>query len=253
MASKFDQDKYKKVFETRFGSGSYESGLSKARDIGRTKAQADFAKKDYSIRMSEARKQAKKAQERESPENDWAKDVVESFRKEQQNKEFQKQSDSSLRNPNAKEGQGSAGESYWASKGVPVGHGSSKPYQSSAPKNNSYQNPYSRDDLKEALAILRKNEDNEALDSFARKFNSLSSAGKDKGNSISAFDKTEKYTEKYWDKKHTPKGAVRDINGNLQSKGYDDTIHYTFCNTKCNIGKINCVLGLHKVLRRGEI
>jgi hypothetical protein len=222
---KFNPDKHKATFEQMFGKGSYSSGLAEAREIGRTKAQAELAKKDYSIRMSEARKKAKKEEARNSPENTWAKDVVESFRKEQQNKEFQKQSDSSLRNPNAKEGQGSAGESYWASKGVPVGHGSSKPYQSSAPKNNSYQNPYDRDDLKDALGILRKNEDEAALDSFARKFNSLSSAGKDVGDGISAYDKTKKYTDKYWKPGgYVPKGASRDINGNIQSDGYDETI-----------------------------
>jgi hypothetical protein len=39
----FDQNKYKAIFEARYGSGSFESGLSKARQIGASKVQADLA------------------------------------------------------------------------------------------------------------------------------------------------------------------------------------------------------------------
>jgi len=41
----FDQDKYKQVFEQRFGKGSFESGLSNARNIGRLKTEASIQKK----------------------------------------------------------------------------------------------------------------------------------------------------------------------------------------------------------------
>jgi hypothetical protein len=64
MASKFDKEKYKKIFEQRFGSGSYESGLSNARNIGTTKAQSDIAKKLYSKRKSEEAKAEKERQKR---------------------------------------------------------------------------------------------------------------------------------------------------------------------------------------------
>jgi hypothetical protein len=39
----FDQNKYKAIFEARYGSGSFESGLSQARQIGASKVQADLA------------------------------------------------------------------------------------------------------------------------------------------------------------------------------------------------------------------
>lgn len=47
MVAKFDEDKYKKIFEQRFGTGSYDSGLSNARKIGQLKAQAEIAKQRY--------------------------------------------------------------------------------------------------------------------------------------------------------------------------------------------------------------
>lgn len=43
----FDANKYKVIFEQRYGSGSFEKGLSQAREIGRLKVQADVAKSDY--------------------------------------------------------------------------------------------------------------------------------------------------------------------------------------------------------------
>ncbi len=66
----FDQDKYKKLFEKRFGSGSYESGLSNARNIGRIKADAEFAKKDYALRLKEAKDRQKRLEEAEKKEQD---------------------------------------------------------------------------------------------------------------------------------------------------------------------------------------
>jgi hypothetical protein len=50
----FDQNKYKAIFEARYGSGSFESGLSQARQIGASKVQADLA-------MSALKKQRDKA------------------------------------------------------------------------------------------------------------------------------------------------------------------------------------------------
>lgn len=57
----FNQDKYKAIFEKRYGSGSYESGLSSARSIGKTKAQADFEKDEANRRIKEAERAYKEA------------------------------------------------------------------------------------------------------------------------------------------------------------------------------------------------
>jgi hypothetical protein len=56
----FDENNYKKIFESRFGSGSYESGLSNARQIGQLKAQADYAKKSYNAYQTKAKTAASK-------------------------------------------------------------------------------------------------------------------------------------------------------------------------------------------------
>jgi hypothetical protein len=45
----FDENKYKKLFESRYGAGSFDSGLSQAREIGKLKVQAEFAKKSLII------------------------------------------------------------------------------------------------------------------------------------------------------------------------------------------------------------
>jgi hypothetical protein len=50
----FDENKYKSIFEARYGSGSFESGLSQARQIGYSKVQADLA-------MDQLKKQREKA------------------------------------------------------------------------------------------------------------------------------------------------------------------------------------------------
>jgi hypothetical protein len=54
MANKFDEQKYKNIFEQRYGKGSFDSGLSQARQIGASKVQADLA-------MSALKKQRDKA------------------------------------------------------------------------------------------------------------------------------------------------------------------------------------------------
>ena len=53
MPSNFDSSKYKKIFESRFGAGSYDAGLSNARNIGATKAQVDISKDEYNQRLKE--------------------------------------------------------------------------------------------------------------------------------------------------------------------------------------------------------
>jgi hypothetical protein len=52
----FDENKYKAIFESRYGSGSFESGLSQARDIGRSKVQADLAMKALKQQQERATK-----------------------------------------------------------------------------------------------------------------------------------------------------------------------------------------------------
>lgn len=62
MPSNFNPDKYKAIFENRFGKGSYDAGLSSAREIGRTRVQADIAKQEYNARVKEAEKARKEAE-----------------------------------------------------------------------------------------------------------------------------------------------------------------------------------------------
>lgn len=56
----FDSNKYKQLFENRFGSGSYDSGVSRARDVGRLKVQAKLARDLYEERRTAAEEKAKK-------------------------------------------------------------------------------------------------------------------------------------------------------------------------------------------------
>ncbi|ULT55391.1 hypothetical protein L1999_20125 [Neobacillus drentensis] len=56
----FDENKYKSIFESRFGSGSYESGLANARKMGQLKAQAKIAKASYDDYVSEQKKKSSK-------------------------------------------------------------------------------------------------------------------------------------------------------------------------------------------------
>lgn len=60
MPSTFDVNKYKKIFEQRYGAGSFDAGLSQAREIGRLKTQAKFAKQQYLDYLKEQEKKAKK-------------------------------------------------------------------------------------------------------------------------------------------------------------------------------------------------
>jgi hypothetical protein len=57
----FDENKYKSIFESRYGSGSYESGLANARKMGQLKAQAGIAKQQFDSYVSEQKKAQKAA------------------------------------------------------------------------------------------------------------------------------------------------------------------------------------------------
>jgi hypothetical protein len=56
----FDENKYKSIFESRYGSGSYESGLANARKMGQLKAQAGIAKQQFDSYQSKAKAASKK-------------------------------------------------------------------------------------------------------------------------------------------------------------------------------------------------
>jgi hypothetical protein len=58
----FDENKYKSIFESRYGSGSYESGLANARKMGQLKAQAGIAKQQFDNYVSEQKKAQKAAE-----------------------------------------------------------------------------------------------------------------------------------------------------------------------------------------------
>jgi hypothetical protein len=58
----FDENKYKSIFESRYGSGSYESGLANARKMGQLKAQAGIAKQQFDTYVSEQKKAQKAAE-----------------------------------------------------------------------------------------------------------------------------------------------------------------------------------------------
>jgi hypothetical protein len=213
----FDENHYKNIFEQRYGKGSFDSGLNDARQIGQLKVQASVAKKDYTARLKAAQKAAKAKKE---AEDIGAKDIVNSFVREQQDRENTQVSNASLKATKPIKGAGTVGESYWASKGVPKGLGTTNP----TPKtpDNKWVNPYTRDDLKVALAAIKKAKDTDTQESYSRKFNSVASAGANKGNSISAYDKMKSFAKKI-DPSNTPDGTTR-FYDTLQTKGYKKTI-----------------------------
>lgn len=53
-----DEKRYKQLFEQRFGSGSFDAGLSRAREIGQLQAQAEIAKQQYNQRIKESNKKS---------------------------------------------------------------------------------------------------------------------------------------------------------------------------------------------------
>jgi hypothetical protein len=74
----FDENKYKQIFEDRFGPGSFESGLANARKMGQLKAQAKIAKSSYDNYISEQKK-AQKAAETKAKKKTYA-DAVDYFK-----------------------------------------------------------------------------------------------------------------------------------------------------------------------------
>lgn len=50
----FNPNQYRSIFEKRYGAGSYNAGLSSAREIGTKRAEAEFAKSEYERRKKEA-------------------------------------------------------------------------------------------------------------------------------------------------------------------------------------------------------
>jgi hypothetical protein len=56
----FDENKYKTIFESRYGAGSFEAGLSQARQIGASKVQADLAMDALKKARQEALKKSEK-------------------------------------------------------------------------------------------------------------------------------------------------------------------------------------------------
>ncbi|MBS4200271.1 hypothetical protein KHA93_11580 [Bacillus sp. FJAT-49732] len=61
----FDENKYKKIFDERYGAGSFDAGLATARSIGESQAKAAFAKQEYNKRMKELEKAQKEALKKE--------------------------------------------------------------------------------------------------------------------------------------------------------------------------------------------
>jgi hypothetical protein len=57
----FDENNYKKIFESRYGAGSFDSGLADARKMGQLKAQAGIAKQQFDNYVSEQKKAQKAA------------------------------------------------------------------------------------------------------------------------------------------------------------------------------------------------
>lgn len=89
MASNFDKDKYKSVFEQRFGKGSYDAGQSKAYNTGRLKVEARIAKDDYEKRYREYQKELERQQkEREKAEKKRQQELEQQREMEKQREEL---------------------------------------------------------------------------------------------------------------------------------------------------------------------
>lgn len=89
MASNFNKDKYKSVFEQRFGKGSYDAGQSKAYNTGRLKVEARIAKDDYEKRYREYQKELEKQQkEREKAEKKRQQELEQQREMEKQREEL---------------------------------------------------------------------------------------------------------------------------------------------------------------------
>lgn len=90
MAYKFDEKKYKAIFDEAYGKGAYEAGMAQARKIGTTTVQAEFAKRLYEQRLREVERAAARARYSGygsgggSGSGSKSDDLVEQFRKEKQ-------------------------------------------------------------------------------------------------------------------------------------------------------------------------
>jgi hypothetical protein len=89
--NEFDPSKYKRIFDNMYGTGKYDAGLSQARKVGRTTAQADFEKDMYAQRLKEAQDAALAASEAAQAELDYqdetgssVDDLVNEFRKDKE-------------------------------------------------------------------------------------------------------------------------------------------------------------------------
>jgi hypothetical protein len=60
----FDENKYKNIFESRYGAGSFDSGLADARKMGQLKAQAGIAKQQFDNYVSEQKKYKKQQRQK---------------------------------------------------------------------------------------------------------------------------------------------------------------------------------------------
>jgi hypothetical protein len=60
----FDENNYKKIFESRYGAGSFDSGLADARKMGQLKAQAGIAKQQFDSYVSEQKKHKKQQRQK---------------------------------------------------------------------------------------------------------------------------------------------------------------------------------------------
>lgn len=56
MAYNFNREKYKKILDNMYGAGSFDSGLSNAREIGRSKAQAEIGQANFNSYLKQKQK-----------------------------------------------------------------------------------------------------------------------------------------------------------------------------------------------------
>ncbi|MFE3973195.1 MULTISPECIES: hypothetical protein [unclassified Peribacillus] len=89
--NEFDPNKYKRIFDNMYGAGKFNAGLSQAREIGKTTAQAEFEKDMYAQRLKDAQDAAMAASEAAQAELDYqdesgesVDDLVSQFRKDKE-------------------------------------------------------------------------------------------------------------------------------------------------------------------------
>ncbi|MGG4267441.1 hypothetical protein [Peribacillus simplex] len=89
--NEFDPKKYKRIFDNMYGSGKFDAGMSQAREVGKTTAQAEFEKDMYAKRLKDAQDAAMAAAEAAQAETDYqdetgqsVDDLVSEFRKDKE-------------------------------------------------------------------------------------------------------------------------------------------------------------------------